>query len=100
MPDPLLLLMKAAINWYCTVTNKKLLPACEKKSLDSKEEELTQAEIDALNEQIYYEMLEEQEAESVHAKNWEDLAQGLGKWTPAKEPENEARRVSFEPDGI
>jgi hypothetical protein len=100
IPDPLLLLMKAAINWYYTVTNKMLLPAYEKKSLDSKEEELTQAEIDALNEQIYYEMLEEQEAESVHPKNGEDLAQGLGQWTPAKEPENETGPVPFEPDEI
>jgi hypothetical protein len=68
VPDPMLLAMKAAINWYYMMTGLKLLPACKPPEDPLKEE------IRIANEELCEELREQ----DLRPETWEDLAKGLG----------------------
>jgi hypothetical protein len=68
VPDPMLLAMKAAINWYFIMTKLKLLPACEPP------EDPLEKEISIANEELCEDLREH----DLRLEAWEDLAKGLG----------------------
>ncbi|CAB9531558.1 hypothetical protein SEMRO_3675_G350190.1 [Seminavis robusta] len=77
VPDPMLLAMKAATNWYYMMTGLKLLPACKPPEDPLKEE------IRIANEEICEELREQ----DLCPETWEDLAKGLGQpFTPDNRP--------------
>lgn len=85
IPDPMLVLMKGAINWYYTVTKEKLLPGWGEpgESLQKESEEehgwINKESMFELHEEVLQEVYEE----SIHPQSMEDLARGLGQWTPS-----------------
>lgn len=68
IPHPMLLAMKAAINWHFVVTGMKLLHACDP-LVDTEK-----AEIERLNDEHCYDVLEEMMWEEHRPKSLEDLA--------------------------
>jgi len=103
IPDPMLVLMKGALNWYYTFTRTKLLPGCGPLAQSSQKEVLE--EHGRMNEEEMYELhqetLEELYEESIHPQGIEDLAKGLGQWTPSTpQGPTPVPRVSLSPDEI
>ena len=93
VPDPMLVLMKAAINWYFIYTEHKLASACGPPVDPEK------AEIEALNDELHEQILEEVYNEKIRPQTWEDLAKGLGQWTPSTpEQGTSVPRVYLSPD--
>jgi hypothetical protein len=74
--DPMLVSMKAAINWYFIHTGKKLLPVC------GRPVDLEKAQIEALNLERHEQLMEEQYNEEIRPQSREELAKGLGQWVP------------------
>ena len=88
VPDPLILAMKAAINWYYITKQKKLLPACVPVDPET-----------ALLEELQLEQHEEDMQEALRPKSIVDLAKGLHQWHPST-PESQGSqpaRVSLSP---
>ncbi|CAB9517355.1 expressed unknown protein [Seminavis robusta] len=83
VPDPMLLAMKAATNWYYMMTGLKLLPACKPPEDPLKEE------IRIANEEICEELREQ----DLCPETWEDLAKGLGQ---PLTPDNRPAHVSLQ----
>ena len=74
VPDPMLVAMKAAINWYYIVSKgTKMLPAC-KPPVDPEK-----ALIEQMNDELHDEVLQEY----LRPSSLEDLAKGLHQWPPS-----------------
>jgi len=89
IPDPMLLAMKAAINWYYIKTTLKMLPAC------TPPEDPEEALIREMNE----ELIEQVRQEQLRPQSWEDLARGLGQYHHPSTPPTQSNpaRVSLSP---
>jgi len=93
IPDPMLLMMKADINWHFINTGKKLLSTC------GPPVDPVKVEIEAINDELYEELLEEAYDEQIRPQSRGELAKGLGQWTPSNtEQGTSVPRVSLSPD--
>lgn len=74
VPDPLLVAIKAAINWHHNVSKgTKMLPTC-KPPVDPEK-----ALIEQMNDELHDEVMQE----SLRPSSLEDLAKGLHQWHPS-----------------